>query len=257
MLVKKWQVSVPVLETLIYLIPTAPYEVDTILLLILQKKLRPREVEWQGRASFNHSQPPILLLQWCLTPAWAWKLRWHMYPLPLMSRHWGLQHGPCVSEPDFFWCYLPLSLLPHHPLLPPATTHLRLPPLLGWTLRHIPPALGLWCPAASPTPWGALDPPTGSFSCLSFWLWVVSRGLLQLPLESLGSAWGRAGSSVETENQKRGLGWERIKKTGKYQIKDPEIQYQGCLPLPGCIAQKAMDGLDFCLIAPSAGHKLR
>lgn len=29
------------------------------------------------------------------------------------------------------------------PLLPPATTHLRLPPSLGWRLYHIPPGLGL------------------------------------------------------------------------------------------------------------------
>lgn len=41
-----------------------------------------------------------------------------------------------------------LSLLPC-PLLPLATTRLRLPPSLAWTLRHIPPALTLWCPAAS------------------------------------------------------------------------------------------------------------
>uniref|UniRef100_A0A8C9GXV0 TYRO protein tyrosine kinase-binding protein n=2 Tax=Piliocolobus tephrosceles TaxID=591936 RepID=A0A8C9GXV0_9PRIM len=41
-----------------------------------------------------------------------------------------------------------LSLLPC-PLLPPATTRLRLPPSLTWTLRHIPLALTLWCPAAS------------------------------------------------------------------------------------------------------------
>ena len=41
-----------------------------------------------------------------------------------------------------------LSLLPCL-LLPSATTRLRLPPSLAWTLRHIPPALTLWCPAAS------------------------------------------------------------------------------------------------------------
>lgn len=38
-------------------------------------------------------------------------------------------------------CFFPSS--PYRPLLPPATTHLRLPPSLGWTLHHIPRALGL------------------------------------------------------------------------------------------------------------------
>lgn len=106
--------------------------------------------------------------------------------------------------------YFSLSLLPSRPLLPPATTHLRLPPSLGSTLRHIPPALGLWCPAASPASWGTWGPPRGSCSCLSFSLWVVSWGLLYLPPEPLGPAPGRAESRVERENQTAGLGWEEI-----------------------------------------------
>lgn len=103
-----------------------------------------------------------------------------------------------------------LSLLPC-PLLPPATTRLRLPPSLAWTLRHIPPALTLWCPAASGF-MGALEP-CSRLLLLPLLLAVggelgASAPASRVPGLSLGQ--GRAGSGVKRENEKWVLGWEQV-----------------------------------------------
>lgn len=63
-----------------------------------------------------------------------------MHPSPFILTTGGCSLG-CLGLTLFGDVCLSLFLLPHRPLLPPATTHLRLPPLLGWTLHHIPPAL--------------------------------------------------------------------------------------------------------------------
>ena len=62
---------------------------------------------------------------------------WHIsFYVPVVR---GYSMAPGASWPDSFWRYLSLSLLLSCPLLPPATTHLRLPPSLGrYTISHRP-----------------------------------------------------------------------------------------------------------------------